>query len=258
MDTPVIWDEAGGRCLQLRRAQQLRLLPRVLPRVGGRTQPLSAQQTPQSSSHPRSLPPSCLPLPSSAVPPWPQLRAQMLSRGSAVPVEPDGARAHTVGRGQAARAALQHGTRLGAAGFPSPSPPGTGQPRAHREERARTTSHPLPVESLPFVRRPLGRLHRNRLQKGEVSRAWAKLAPGGPQHVMGQGCRRGVLAYLQRQEGEGVLDQQPHQALGVEDEFVPGRVLVPAGGQAGTERIPCSPLQPAREGRDKDGAASGL
>lgn len=83
-----------------------------------------------------------------------------------------------------------------------------------------------------------------------------KAGPWGPQHVMGQGCRRGVLAYLQRQEGEGVLDQQPHQALGVEDEFVPGRVLVPAGGQALSS--PCSPLQPAREGGDKDGAASGL
>lgn len=50
----------------------------------------------------------------------------------------------------------------------------------------------------------------------------------GPGGVRGR--TRGAVAHLQRQEGEGMFNQQPHQALGVEDEFVPGRVLVPVEG----------------------------
>lgn len=38
----------------------------------------------------------------------------------------------------------------------------------------------------------------------------------------------GGAAHLQRQEGERVLDQEPHQPLGVEDELVAVRLLVPA------------------------------
>lgn len=54
MDTPVIWDEAGGRCLQLCREQQLWLLPRVLPRVGDRTQP-SSPHRPHRAAHTHAL-----------------------------------------------------------------------------------------------------------------------------------------------------------------------------------------------------------
>lgn len=38
-----------------------------------------------------------------------------------------------------------------------------------------------------------------------------------------------------------MFDQQPHQALGVEDKFIPGRVLVPGRDdtcEAGTEPLP--------------------
>lgn len=43
--------------------------------------------------------------------------------------------------------------------------------------------------------------------------------------------------HLERQEGQGVLDQQPHQPLGVEDELVSAGLLVPkVGGKRVTRR----------------------
>lgn len=50
----------------------------------------------------------------------------------------------------------------------------------------------------------------------------------------------GVVPHLQRQEGQGMFDQQPHQALGVEDKFIPGCVLVP--GRNDTCEVATEPL----------------
>lgn len=57
---------------------------------------------------------------------------------------------------------------------------------------------------------------------------------------MGMGLHPRGVTHLQWQEGQGVFDQQPHQALGVEDKFISGRVLVPGRGdtcEVGTEAL---------------------